>query len=188
MKKTSKFLIVFGVFVFVLLVTTAFIFIKNAIDGNYESPRNNGMKNNEVIDNNAVFFVYDKYVDETKININYDNKSVRIPLIAMCDAMGAKITWIGDAFVFIKFEETTYILNNKNESLKEIGSDIDLILYPPGGYECVRFYNSNDKEVFIDDVSLTRFVRSRGAFIKVDFESGVVSIIEEDRTGDGSVS
>ena len=130
---------------------------------------------------NIKFYVYDKPVRiDNKIKINRDNKSAQIPVLAMCEAMGAKVIWFGNKVVFIIFEDETYILNIKKETLKKLGSNLDLIAYPPGGVEYVRFYEFVDQEILVDDLSLTRFVRVRNSFIKIDFDSNIIYIDKSD--------
>lgn len=132
---------------------------------------------NKNTNNETKLYVYGKLVQTSyEVDILHEKTSAHIPFLTVCEAMGAKCVWFGKTNILINFDTDFYILNLKKQTLFEIGNNFNIISYPPGGKEEVRYCVVNKNEIILDNISLSHFMYLRNTIIEINYETSTINI------------
>lgn len=117
-------------------------------------------------------------ISSVGVRINNEKKYAELPVVRICEELGAQIKW-DDECAFITFGKETYELDIVNFTLYKEGSNVDL-LTPPVGGAIWTYYRSDDNELFVDSITLSYFFYKIGVMAIVDAETNTVNINRKD--------
>lgn len=103
-----------------------------------------------------------------------------LPLLVVFQQLGGEIEWDSNHVANVTYNEKQYVLSLADEpSLKQLGTDDDLLIPAPGGgmFVCKAI----TKDVVLDDTTLRCVFRWLGTHlnIDIDYENAIVSIQSE---------
>lgn len=119
------------------------------------------------------------------VSINADKKYALLPMIPLCEACGANVSWTAADTAEIRINGQVFCLNTTTVTLTPENTRQNWLLIPPG----TRHGNVT---AFVDDVFtidndslMYFFYQVVGARIEIDYQNSVVTIVYYDDIGGG---
>lgn len=163
--------------IFILLIVMCIF--TSFCDQNTSSTINNSLmssKDVQNMNNNFTLIVDGRDISlHTSLSINYEKQYAELPLLAISEALGGEVKWVNEKKVKIVFNDTQYILNPTQKTLKKEKDSFNIINVPPGTNHG-GYYQICDKEFIVDSDSLCYFVNLLGAKITIEYDTAVVTI------------
>lgn len=123
---------------------------------------------------NEKLFVNNKSISSAGVRINNKKEYAELPIVRICEALGAQVEWYGKR-AYISFGEETYELDIDKFTLYESDSNFNL-LTPPVGGQLWTYYRADENELFVDTITLGYFFYKIGVLSTVDTETNTVVI------------
>lgn len=102
---------------------------------------------------------------------------VLLPFLALTESVGISADWQSDTVAHLSFADRTWVFDLSDGSLKQLGTNSDVLFPPPGSMGGKRM-EAVERDVYIDTISLGLFLREyMGARIdEIDEAQRVVRI------------
>lgn len=125
-------------------------------------------------DENAVRLIVDGH-DSTAgqyVTVDADKQEVAVPITAILSELGCQVEWTDAKTVKVTYNGRKIVTFDLND--RDFGTPL-----PPGSNYCVR--REVDNEIVVDKVTAqANFLNGLGYYIKVDYSSNTVSVIQKE--------
>lgn len=81
-----------------------------------------------------------------------------LPFLALAESLGIPADWQNNTVAHLSFAGKTWAFNIKDGSLKQLGTNSDMLLPPPGSAEG-KWMEPAEQDAYIDTISLGGFLR-----------------------------
>lgn len=148
--------------------------IQNQSSANKPAIKNNCrliVKGKDITDSTYVWLVDDPNYIPNRGRPQY---RAALPVVAIMEALGARVQWNGNTTATITYNGEKYFLDIAKSSLK-IGTD-ELLIGAPGGKAIIQD-RVLDREIIVDEIMLLRFFQINGInHIRIDEEKMIINI------------